>query len=226
MKISTKVFAVLLIFLLSTTTEFAQWTRQKAIEGGFIRAMAMNGNYLFAGSDGGVFLSTDNGTSWIETSNGITNTNIQALAIKNDTLFAGTKGAGVFRSIDNGTSWTSTTLNNTYLNTLLIKDQSLFAGTSTGLYLSTDNGDSWNPVNNGLADTNIMALAYIGDNIFAGSQSGVSLSTNGGTIWATVNSGLADTSVSSGDDLLLPFLRRIMELNGQLPVLFLLSFIQ
>ncbi|MCK7528688.1 MAG: hypothetical protein MZV64_69590 [Ignavibacteriales bacterium] len=59
------------------------------------------------GLTAGVFLSTNNGTSWTAVNTGLTNTNVRALAVSGTNLFAGTDGGGVFLSTNNGTSWTA-----------------------------------------------------------------------------------------------------------------------
>jgi hypothetical protein len=62
----------------------------------YVRALAVSGTNLFAGTFGGVFLSTNNGTSWTAASTGLTNTYVSALAVSGTNLFAGTNG-GVWR---------------------------------------------------------------------------------------------------------------------------------
>lgn len=73
----------------------------------------MIGTNLFAGTNGslypqynGVYLSTDNGSSWTAVNSGLTNTSILSLAVMGTNLFAGTAGSGVYRSTNNGASWT------------------------------------------------------------------------------------------------------------------------
>ena len=57
---------------------------------------------IFAGTyGGGVFLSTDNGASWTAVNNGLTNPDINTLAINGTNIFAGTN-EGVFLSTNNG----------------------------------------------------------------------------------------------------------------------------
>ena len=46
---------------------------------------------------GGVFLSTNNGTSWTAVNTGLTNTAVSALAVSGTNLFAGTGSGGVWR---------------------------------------------------------------------------------------------------------------------------------
>jgi ligand-binding sensor domain-containing protein len=55
------------------------------------------GNTLYAGTNGGVFKSTDDGNNWSAVNTGLSNTSIRALAVDgNNTLYAGTDGGGVF----------------------------------------------------------------------------------------------------------------------------------
>jgi len=72
----------------------------------FFRSIAVNRNdYIYVGSDDGIFRSTDNGDSWHHASSGISNDNVRSIAInQNGFLFVGTYG-GVFWSTDNGEYW-------------------------------------------------------------------------------------------------------------------------
>ena len=130
------------------------------------------------GPGGGVFLSTNNGTSWTAVNTGLTNTFVSSLAVSGTNLFAGTGadfggpgGDGVFLSTNNGTSWTAvnTGLTNTVVLALAVSGTNLFAGTDGGVFLSTNNGTSWTAVNTGLTSTLMSgALAVSGTNLFAG----------------------------------------------------------
>jgi hypothetical protein len=168
--------------------------------------MGASGTNLFAGTSKGVFLSTDNGTSW--TYSGLSYHNVYALAAIDTNLFAGTGydgSGGVYRSTDNGASWTAV---NSGLNLhfgvhefdaitfLFDSGINLFAGTEhSGVHLSTNNGTSWTGVNSGLMSKHIYGLAGSGTNLFAGTDLGVFLSTNTGTSWSRISYGLADTHV-------------------------------
>ena len=89
---------------------------------------------------------------------------------------------------------------NLQANCFEVSGTNIFAGSyGGGVFLSTDNGESWNPVNNGL-DLNVTSLAVSGSNIFAGTLSGatggVYLSTDNGNSWTPVNNGLYTDIVS------------------------------
>jgi len=192
------------VFCIFTTTIplHAQWSQTNGPYGSDISCFAVSGADLFAGTyGGGVFLSTNNGTSWTAVSTGLTNTGVYALAVSGSNLFAGTSGGGVFLSTNNGTSWTAvnTGLINTNVFTLAVSGTNLFAGTfDGGVFISTDNGSNWNAANTGLTDTYVCVLAVRGSNLFVGTWGGgIFLSTDNGTNWTEVNTGLTNTNVWS-----------------------------
>ena len=52
--------------------------------------------------------------------------------------------------------------------------ENLYAGTSYGVFLSTNEGASWTPVNSGLTNAGVNALCVSGTNIFVVAQGGIS----------------------------------------------------
>ena len=60
------VLNLLLVFSFAVPTK-AQWVeKNNGLYGGVVRSFAISGTNLFAGTSDGIFLSTDNGNSWIE----------------------------------------------------------------------------------------------------------------------------------------------------------------
>ncbi len=164
------------------------------IEGGQVNALVSNDTGIFAGTNGGIYRSTDNGQSWVAVNTGLATFTVNALAVIGTTLFAGTDGGGVFRSTDNGNSWAlaNSGIGSQFIYALTANGTTLFAGTSRGIYLSTDNGQSWVAANTGLPPSfSIGSLAISGTNMFAGvDRNGVFLSTNNGQSWIAANTGL------------------------------------
>jgi len=190
----------------------AQWT-QLPLYGGSILCLAVtpsNPQTLYAGTGGGgVFKSTNGGTSWSFSSSGLTNSYVQCLAItpsNPQTLYAGTDG-GVFKSTNGGTSWSaySSGLTNSYVQCLAItpsNPQTLYAGTGGGgVFKSGNGGVSWTASSTGLTNSNVKYLAITPSNpqiLYAGTGGGgVFKSSNGGTSWAASSSGLTDINVQS-----------------------------
>ncbi len=73
-----------------------------------------------------------------------------------------------------------------------IIDTNLFSSTWAGVFLSTNDGLDWHPVNNGLANPNVNAFITSGNNLIVGSfysgdynmyDGGFFFSTNNGTSW-------------------------------------------
>ena len=92
-----------------------------------------------------------------------------------------------------------------YISSLVVKGDNIFAGTSSGILHSTDNGKSWKVADSGLVipyssyyDHNINCLALNGSNLFAGKfRGGIYHSTDNGTSWTGLTSGLTPGSVVS-----------------------------
>src|SRR5665213_1201668 len=104
MKQKLSIIASVLMLSLASDAS-AQWVQTNGPSGGSIHVLAVSGTNLFAGTGGGMYRSSNNGTSWIAVNNGLpANANVSAIVVSGSNLFAGTS-AGVFLSTDNGTSW-------------------------------------------------------------------------------------------------------------------------
>lgn len=134
-----------------------------------VRSFAVIGPYLFAGSVG-VYRSTDNGTSWTLVNNGLDRESVTSLAVIGTTLFAGLDmGGGTYKTTDYGDNWTFERAN--FIYAFAVKDKGLFQGSaSRGVEYSSDMGENWTSVNEGLPDhVMIYSLALNGTTLFAGS---------------------------------------------------------
>ncbi|MBK7571731.1 MAG: hypothetical protein IPI10_08945 [Bacteroidetes bacterium] len=69
-----------------------------------------------------------------------------------------------------------------------ISGSNIFAGTiGGGVFLSTNNGNNWSPVNNGLTNPNVYSLAISGSNVLAGTLFGLFISYDNGNSWTEIN---------------------------------------
>jgi hypothetical protein len=94
---------------------------------------------IFAGTwRGGVFLSSNNGTSWTQSNSGISGTNISSLLVNGSNIFAGTWASGIFLTTNNGSSWKE-------INTGLPARSSILSITASGsdIFAGTDGGGVW-----------------------------------------------------------------------------------
>jgi ligand-binding sensor domain-containing protein len=133
---------------------------------------------------------------------------VYALARDNkDTLFAGTLDFGVFRSATQGATWSvaSGGLPNLDVYALALDSTGrIYAGTGTGLFISTNNGNTWVPAS-GFASTKVQAIAVgNGGHVYVATTSYVWFSSNyGGSPWTQLSDGLPMgdiTSITIGPD--------------------------
>jgi len=178
------VFFVSLFFILNLSFAIehceAQWQQCEGIYGGTVFSLAASENKIFAGTINGVYVSTNNGTSWMQTA--LNNTTVNSLAISGNNVFAATGYYGVFLSTNSGSSWVQTALNNVNISSLVSNENTILAGTNyLGVYLSTNNGVNWTQT--GLYDQDVSCLAFGENTFYAGTNNGLYLSTNNGQRW-------------------------------------------
>lgn len=205
-----KFYLFLFVLLINiNSTLLSQWVKTNIPNVNNVYSITLSGNNLFAGTDIGVYLTTNNGSSWSNVNNGLANDVVYSLAvIPNGTgsanIFAGTYN-GVFISSNEGKNWTQagTGLTNIWVQTFVsipngAGGANIIAGTyGGGSFISTNNGSVWTPVNEGLTGSYVNSIALNGTNLFAGTDEGVYLSTNNGTTWTGVNSGQTDFYVNT-----------------------------
>ncbi len=160
---------------------------------------------IYAGTEMGLFVSSNAGTSWGRPTGNLPGRLVSELAFAGNTLLAVTD-LGLYRSSDGAASWQrpATDIPPGRINTLLVGSPSttVYAGTSLGLYRSTDTGNTWASQGTGLVNKDVQALAIDPANanhMIAGSTTGLYVSADGGTTWnADTNAGLSGTAAHIG----------------------------
>ncbi len=213
MKNRVAVFLVCLGFFLSFPQGAgAQWVRAGKLKGVSVFALAAAGASIFAGTDRGVFRSTDNGANWSAASVGLPEGSlVMCLTLSGSNVYAGTTGLGVFLSEDNGANWKAVNsgLADLRIMSLVVDGKGLFAATmGGGVFLSTDDGAGWAAVSSGLpAATSINCLFKSGGRLYAGTDyRGLFFSTDKGANWKGIASNInqgnpVSCMVMSGADL-------------------------
>lgn len=159
---------------------------------------------IFAGTEMGLFVSANQGSSWANSIPSVPGRVVSELAVVGDRLIAVTD-QGLFSSTRSGGAWQRATgLPGAPIFALatLTETATLYAGTALGVYRSTDGGRTWAAHSAGLAGRAVYALAIdpaTPQHIFAGTASGLFLSTNGGGTWTQdQRAGLSGDAIQIG----------------------------
>jgi len=164
--------------------------------------IVVNNKDLLAGTNGdGVYLSTDNGATWAAENTGLPgNPDIVALASDGGVLLATTKSNGTYTAVVYAINWTPVNTGLTTADSIvtLASDYSSFiAGTvgGSGLYLTSNDGATWEPVGHGLpagfGGAEVYSVEIMGQNIFVG--------TGGNGVWRNSLSALTSVNETSGN---------------------------
>ncbi|MDP3557049.1 MAG: T9SS type A sorting domain-containing protein [Bacteroidota bacterium] len=180
----------------------------------FITIDPTNSNNLWVGAPaGGLWKSTNGGTSWTTNTDNLavigcsdlaidpTNTNIMYLAT-GDGDAGDTRSIGVLKSTNGGTTWAATGLTNAVTNNFTIRRLIInpsnplivLAATSGGIYRTINGGTNWSQVATGSTfDLEFKpgdpTIVYAGGTTFR-------ISTNSGAAFTTVNAGIPTTGVN------------------------------
>jgi hypothetical protein len=155
--------------------------------------MKNNGNLFLGTSESGVFMSSTNGANWIDINNQSTrNCRLRSIAVMNNYLLL-TGFSKIFRTSDYGVTWDS--IPKAMVNIFLPLEIYLYAGATSGLYISKDFGDTWELISN---QQNIRGIIKIKNTIIIGSYDyGVFYSTDDGATWNEYNEGLNCKKIGS-----------------------------
>ena len=138
-----EVFAATLNGVYSTTDNGNPWFNI-GLQNRLVFDVITSGPYILVATENigpGVYRSSDNGSSWIETT-GIANKSVRAFTKNSSYIFACTWGGGIFRSSDDGGTWQSVGLTNAGFRSMYTVGEKIFAG-ADNIYSSTNNGDTW-----------------------------------------------------------------------------------
>lgn len=182
-----KRIALLILCILVSPCLYAQWQPTNGLTADTVFCFGFKSGSFFAGTNHGVFRSTDDGTNWTQVNSGLIDTSVHTLMLGGSDVFAGTV-SGIFRSTNDGDNWTSLggwVIAGGWVSSLVTVGDTIFASTyHAGLHFSTDNGASWNPWSS-FPNPNISDLALIGTNFLASTWGGAGIywSPDTGATW-------------------------------------------
>jgi hypothetical protein len=167
----------------------ANWTQ--ALEGAIcdnIFSLAAYGGTVYAGTECGIYRSTDEGLSWSSAGTDAETGPVASIAVQHDDgdVYAGTL-FGVLRSSDGGLTWQQSGLGTERIVALATGPSGqVYAATArAGVFESDDDGASW--MARGLVRDDIESIhADALGTLFVGCYGGVARSTDGGASWDEV----------------------------------------
>jgi photosystem II stability/assembly factor-like uncharacterized protein len=113
-------------------------------------ALDSRAGVLYVGTSAGLYRSNDGGITWKPSGGGLLGP-VEALALDSSgTLYAATRANLVFKSTDRGATWSRASNGLARASVLALavdpeRSWNLLAGTTLGLYRSTNSGRSWQP---------------------------------------------------------------------------------
>lgn len=195
-----KIFVCTAAFLLSFNSLKSQWipVGEGTALGGDIMALLEYNNILYAGGTAYLFRSTDEGITWSGHFSQFAFA--WSLTQSNGKIYCGLsytpQTPGVYKSTDNGLNWVLTSLSNKAIISMA-SDNSQVLASADRIYQSTNEGQTWNAISNGLTGY----LAKSGSRIYCG-MSGLWVTSDNGVNWNLINNN-AGISVVAEDSLVL-----------------------
>jgi len=179
------------------------WVQTPGPTGGNVNALIVShAGSVLAGTEYGVFRSSDGGSSWKWSSATMTNRSVSNFALDSSGgIIVSTGQAALCRSTDDGLSWGALPgAGGGSIYGLCCKDTStLWISTwGGGVRKTTDRGAHWQTLDSGLTMKYVMSLLVEdGGLAFAGTISCIFRTTNGGIVWDSASSGLPVSYVYS-----------------------------
>lgn len=155
-------------------------------------------NHVFAGATNGkAYVADLNGNGW--NANGQHNfmACVGSVAVNNGRFLAGTHGSG-FHYSNNGTTWTeSSGISTVEQRSMFVSGNNVLDGTDMlGIYLSTNNGQSFSEYNSGLNTQWVNTFTSTENIVLAGSRDhGVFATSQIGNSWTNTTYGMTATDV-------------------------------
>jgi hypothetical protein len=145
-----------------------------------VRSFKMYHNLLYAGAEGGIYTSADQGTSWALRS--LEGRIVYKLEVFSDTLFAGTD-AGLFHSQD-GAAWSQAGGLSSIISDIAATPENLFILSDSVIFKMDYGSNSWVPAGALPVPGGVTEIVSRDNRLYAGTSQGwIVFSDDGGSNW-------------------------------------------
>jgi photosystem II stability/assembly factor-like uncharacterized protein len=176
-----------------------RWVQVSDVSLTYSQYVSNNGTIYVGDIYNGIYVSTDNGGSWVESNNGLDNSLFFGFGeSETGRVFAAAWPEGSYYTDNHGENWTSISDPHLYYSRAYdfkFKSDTLFAGINGGIVFSVDSGTSWNSLPGISGAVQEIAIAPDGEILASVPGQGIYVSSDNGSAWTAVNAGLTDLNV-------------------------------
>lgn len=199
----------IILLLASTFSQvFSQWEQvNNGIPNVAINCIENSDTTIYAGTDIGIFISTNKGLTWDNTTLYASCYKVKSLAINKSFsyIYSGHFGTGLKRflyainthSVFLYDYYQSILLQNSNVNVIKSNNNIMYSGTNQGLFISSNNGNTWELRNNGIENLEILSMAFLDSNCCIGTNDGIFYSSNIGKTWVKKSFNIVNTNIQS-----------------------------
>jgi hypothetical protein len=179
---------------------------------------------LYAGSNSGLFYSTNFGSNWNIL--GFNTKKVSSIGITDSLILIGTN-TGLYYSTNNGNNWSAEYISGKTVNVIKKFYNNIYAGVNDNLYCSSNNGLSWTSI--GISGKPVYDVTKYADTaLFMATGNGLYRSYNNGLYWRTkyyTSYSLLQSNdyiISGGNGVILKALKsslltNVIKVNEELP---------
>lgn len=165
------------------------WSRVRSLDGADAMGWSITGRDVYVSGHPGLSRSTDGGSTFRHTNDGLPHTDVHAFGASGSTLYAAGPGLGITASIDGGRTWAvrGQDEGQSFFGRILVDDsddQRLVAADARGGAVeSADGGRTWRPLG---GPSSALWVSRNGATLYVSGQE-IAKTSDGGATWADVD---------------------------------------
>jgi hypothetical protein len=194
---SIKRFLILTVpfyFIINLT--HAQWIQTGGPPVSRVNVLLVDSNYIYAGTSSRVYTTTDDGTTWTSSSEGLTGMDVLVLSMAGETPIAGIYSGGAFFAYGFAEAWDplGTGMGGVTVKSIAYFQSNVIAGTPDSGCILYESAPDWHAIPD-LDGIYVQAFTIKGTAIYAGTAANGVRRSSDGENWIARNSGLSSLTV-------------------------------